>query len=227
MRLLGYVCLAGMISASWGARLARAAGDQAIGVVVSSQNGNLDGTVAVAGSDFYGGEEFVTYAQGAMQLRVHHCRIDLGENTDARFLPGETPDHLLVIQGSARYSCPKGALLLIDTPVGTVHGIEGQPASGMIVITDAHDLVISAYDQGLVLDNEGELHGIDAGQTYRVAVEEEADADPASAYPPQVQRKRRRRKIAMWLIGGGVMAFAVTDVIEQMDESPYTPTNTH
>jgi hypothetical protein len=227
MRLLGYFCLTAMVCVGSAARLAQAAGDQPIGVVVNSQNGNLDGTAAVAGSDFYGGEEFVTYAQGSMQLRVHHCRIDLGENTDARFLPDETPDHLLVIQGSARYSCPAGAFLLIDTPAGIVHGVEGQPASAMIVITDPRNLVISAYDQGLVLDNDGELHGINAGQTYRVAVEEEADASPASGYPPQVQRKRRRRKIAMWLIGGSVTAFAVTDVIEQMDESPYKPTNTH
>jgi hypothetical protein len=187
-----------------------------------SQNGHLDGLDAAAGADFYGGEEFVTYEAGAMQLRVHQCRIDLGATTDARFLPDAHPDHLLVVQGSARYSCPAGAMLWIDTPAGIIHGSDGMPASGMVVISDPHDLTISAYGQGLVLDNEGELHLIGPGQMYRVAVEEEAEAAGASL-PPQAQKKHRRRKLAMWLIGGSIATFAAGEIWEQDSESPYKP----
>lgn len=198
---------------------ARAAGDQPIGVVELSHNAHIDGLDAAVGSDFYGGEEFVTFEQGAMQLRVRQCRIDLGASTDARFLPDSHPDRLLVIQGSARYSCPAGAWLWIDTPAGIVHGAQGEAASGMINVTDAHNLVISAYGQGLILDNDGDLHTIAAGESYRVVVTEEA----ADVISPQDQKKHRRRKVAMWLVDGSAGTFAAVELWRYVCESPWKP----
>jgi hypothetical protein len=222
MRVLGYFCVAALLSAAPWASAVRAAGEQPLGVIEATQDGHLDGTEAEAGSDFYAGEEFVTYESGAMQLRVHHCRIDLGASTQAQFLPDESPDRLQVIQGSARYSCPKGAALWIETPAGILRGVPGLESSGMVTINDSHNLVVSAYGQTVVLDNDGELHIINPGQTYRVAVSmEEASAN--ANVPPQVQKKRRRRKLAMWLIGGSMTAFAVGEIWEQDSESPYKP----
>jgi hypothetical protein len=223
MRLTAYLLLAGVFCAGPAASAVNAAGEQPIGVVVVSQNGHLDGTNAVEGTNFYGGEEFVTYESGAMQLRVRDCRIDLGAATDARFLPDSHPDHLLVIQGSARYSCPAGAAIWIETPAGVVHGTDGMPSSGMVVVSDAHNMTISAYGEPLVLDNEGELHLINAGESYRVAV---ADEDPG-AVPQSTQNKHRRRKLVFWLIGGATAAFAAGEIWEQDSESPYKPVSTH
>lgn len=184
---------------------ASAAGNSPIGVVEVSQNATLDGQSAGVGSDFYAGEEFVTYQQGQMRLRVRLCRIDLGEMTNARFLPDATPDRLVVTQGRARYSCPVGVALLLDTPAGVLHGVNGKAASASVGVADAHDLVISAYDQPLVLDNDGELHSIDAGQTYRVAVTQQADYGGS----PQAAHHRRRRRLVMWrLMGVGSVAVA-------------------
>lgn len=201
-----------------------AAGKSPIGVVEVSQNANLDGQNAVVGSDFYGGEEFVTYQEGQVRLRVHHCRIDLGEMTNARFLPDASPDRLLVIQGSARYSCPIGAALLIETPAGVLHGADGKAASGMVEVTDAHDLMISAYDAPLVLDNDGELHYIQAGQTYRVAVTDEADNGVAS---PQAV-SHHRRKLLLWRVMGiGSVAVADYFLWNCLTESPWKPNVCH
>jgi hypothetical protein len=224
MRLVGRICLAGLLSAGPSVFAAKAAVKQPLGVIEVSQNGHVNGTEAAPGSDFYGGEEFVTYESGSMQLRVRDCRIDLGATTDARFLPDAHPDHLLVIQGSARYSCPAGAVLWVDTPAGIVHGSEGMPASGMIVVNDAHDLVISAYGEGLILDNDGELHLIGGGQSYRVAVSDEyANAGTSGDGSPQAQKKHRRHKLALWLIGGGVAAFAAGEIWEEESESRTNP----
>jgi hypothetical protein len=222
MRFLGYFCVAALLSAAPCSLTARAAGDQPLGVIEASQDGHLGGNQAQPGSDFYAGEEFVTYESGAMQLRVHHCRIDLGASTQAQFIPDESPDRLQVVQGSARYSCPKGAALWIETPAGILRGVPGLESSGMVTINDAHNLVVSAYGQTVVLDNDGDLHIINPGQTYRVAVSmEEASAD--ASVPPQVQKKRRRRRLAMWLIGGSMTAFAGGEIWEQDSESTYKP----
>ncbi|HXA57411.1 MAG TPA: hypothetical protein VNU84_08220 [Candidatus Acidoferrum sp.] len=223
MRLTTCFCLTVLLCAGPAASAAKAAGEQPIGVIVTSQNGRLDGTSAVEGSNFYGGEEFVTYESGAMQLRVRQCRIDLGATTDARFLPDSHPEHLLVIQGSARYSCPAGAAVWLETPAGVVRGADGMPASGLVVVNDAHSMTVSAYGEPLVLDNDGELHTINAGESYRVAISD----DDAGAPPQAVQNKHRRRKLVFWLIGGSAAAFAVGEIWEQYSESPYKPTSSH
>lgn len=213
---LAFLAISGLAAPS-----AHAAGNGPIGVVEVSQNANLDGQNAVAGSDFYGGEEFVTYQQGQVRLRVHLCRVDLGEMTNARFMPDAAPDRLLVIQGTARYACPAGGAILIETPAGMLHGVDGKAASGMVAVTDAHNLVISAYDQPLVLDNDGELHYIEAGQTYRVAVTDVADYGAGSQ---QAVNHRRRKRIVMWLVLGGGVVTADYFLWNQLTESPSSPT---
>ncbi len=224
MRSLRHLCLAVVVALGPAGLSARAAGDQPIGVIEVSQNANLDGLRAVEGSDFYGGEEFVTYQAGGVQLRLHHCRIDLGAMTNARFMPDATPDRLLLIQGTARYSCPKGAALLIDTPAGTVRGADGMPSSGMIDVTDTHNLVISAFDQGLVLDNDGELHLIAAGQSYRINVQEAAADSPGGGQTiPATNNHRRRRKLVMVLIISGGVFYATMRSWCELTESPSKP----
>ena len=226
MRFLGYCCVVALLSAAPGASAVPAAGGQPIGVIEATQDGHLDGTDAHAGSDFYAGEEFVTYESGAMRLRVHHCRIDLGNSTEAQFLPDESRDHLQVVQGTARYSCPKGASLWVETPAGILRGVPGLESSGMAIINDSHSMVVSAYGASLVLDNDGELHIINPGQTYRVAVvSESGDANAGRSAPTPTQRKRHRRKLAMWLIGGSGTAFAGGEIWEQGSESPYKATS--
>lgn len=217
------VCIAALC-ASLGALPTRAAGDQPLGVIDVAQDSRVDGLTAAAGADFYAGEEFVTNQDGAVKLRIRDCRIDLGASTNARFLPDSHPDRLQVIQGSARYSCRAGAMLLLETPAGIVHGADGKDTSAMVVINDAHNLVISAYGDGLVLDNDGDIHLIAAGESYRVTVSDEsADASAPESPEDENQRKRRRRKLAMWLIGGGAVGFGAAELYEQWSESPYKP----
>jgi hypothetical protein len=220
MRLRTYFFLAALVCAGPAVSSAGAAGSQPIGVIVNSQNGRLDGSSAVQGTNFFGGEEFVTYESGAMQLRVRECRIDLGATTDARFLPDSHPEHLLVIQGSARYSCPASAMLWLETPAGVLHGADGMPSSGMIIVNDAHSMTVSAYGEPLVLDNDGELHMINAGQSYRIAISEE---DTDGGAPPKTAVNRRRRRLAMWLISGAAAAFITAALWDNMSESPYKP----
>jgi hypothetical protein len=226
MRTFTYFCAAALSLATV-AGVAKAAGDPAgepaLGVIEVARNSHVDGINAVEGSNFYAGEEFVTYDAGQVELRVRQCRIYLGATTDARFLPDSHPDDLLVVQGTARYSCPKGAILWIETPAGIIHGAEDQAASGMIVVTDDHTMTISAQGQGLVLDNAGELHFIAPGDSYRVTVAaESADAGIIPASPEQ--KKRRRRKLAFWLLGGSGAAYAATAIWQELSESPYKPT---
>lgn len=198
----------------------------AIGVVVASQNGRVNDIDAQPGSNFYASEQFITREQGSMELRAHDCRIYLGANTNVHFLPDSTRDHLVAVAGTARYRCPAGASFWLETPAGIVRAAEGQPGSGMVVINDAHNLVISADGGDLVLDTDGELHLVKAGQSYRVAVMEEETAQTSSGSNADIQRpgpRRPRRKIAMWLIGGGAVAVVSYEIWHSGAESASKP----
>jgi hypothetical protein len=226
MRFTHFICLAGLLCAASSVTYGADPGD-ALGVIDVAQNAHVDGLNAVVGTNFYAGEEFVTWEAGTVQMRIHKCRVELGAATDATFLPDTLMDHLMVRQGSAHFSCPKGGLFLLETPAGIVRGAEGQAASGMVVINDAHNLVISASGDDLILDNDGELHLIKAGESYRVTVaEEDADASaaPAPGQGPQGQHRHRRRKLAFYLImHAGVPAAVAYVGWHYLTESPSKP----
>jgi hypothetical protein len=227
MRFTRYFCACGLVFLALLAAPAHSAPNAAIGVVVSSQNAYADGVDATIGSNLYAAEEFATYEHGRLELRLKDCRIYLGANTEAHFQPDSVRDHLVVLQGAARYRCPAGAVLWIETPAGIVHGAEGLAGSGLIVVNDEHNLVITADAQDLVLDTDGELHLVKAGQSYRVAVsdddEQVAGANSGNANIKQPGNPLRHRKIAMWLIGGGAGALVAGEIWNQKSESPYKP----
>ena len=106
---------------------------------------------------------------------------------------------------------------------------DGLPAYGQVTILSAQEVVISAYRGALVLDNDGELHTIPAGKNYRVAMEfDQADQQTPAASPggdnPIIQpRKRRRRKLAFYLIFAGAMAGITYAIWQELSESPSTP----
>jgi hypothetical protein len=93
----------------------------------------------------------------------------------------------------------------------------------------AQEVVISAYRGALVLDNDGELHTIPAGKNYRVTLDweqAEPQTSPASTGGdnPIIQpRKRRRRKLAFYLIFTGALAAASYAIWDHLDVSPSTP----
>lgn len=93
----------------------------------------------------------------------------------------------------------------------------------------AQEVVISAYRGALVLDNDGELHTIPAGKNYRVTMEfdqaeQQTPAASAGGDNPIIQpRKRRRRKLAFYLIFTGAMAGISYAIWDHLDESPSTP----
>jgi hypothetical protein len=78
----------------------------------------------------------------------------------------------------------------------------------------------------LVLDNEGELHTIPAGKSYRVTMELEPAAVAPAALPGQadntapVPPRRRRRRLAFYLIFTGALGGITYGVWQELAESP-------
>jgi hypothetical protein len=206
--------------------VARAAGpERSLGVVETADNARLDNDDATRGMNFFAGQEFVTRDDGELRLRVNTSRVEVGASSRIDFLADSCPTGLRMIAGILRFSEPVNGGVTIATPAGVVRGMDGRAASGLIVVHDANNLEISAYEQDLVLDNDGELHVIPAGQSYRIGVQNAAQDPPASSptsapipafHPP-------RRKLVFYAIAGAVAVFVNWEIWDQDSESPYKP----
>ncbi|MFZ0882735.1 MAG: hypothetical protein WAN14_05015, partial [Candidatus Acidiferrales bacterium] len=111
---------------------------------------------------------------------------------------------------------------------------DGVPSYGQGTISSPLEVVISAYRVTLVLDNEGELHTIPAGKSYRVTMDLEPAAVAPTAEPAAQEtqsdngqvvqpRKRRRKKLAFYLIFTGALAGASYALWDELAESPSKP----
>jgi hypothetical protein len=230
MRFTALVCLAAMLGLSSQVAAARPATGEPAGVIEMASRAQLSGLPAFAGATVLPGETLVTDTGGAVQLRAGVAQVFLGASTNATLLEASQLLHATVTQGNVRFSSPSSLPVAIETPAGILRGEDGYAVAGMVTVNDSENLVVSAISENLILDNDGELHMIRAGRSYRVAVSEEpADQGADGNSPPapriHIYNRRRRRKLALWLIGGGVAAFAAGDIWEQDSESPYKPAN--
>jgi hypothetical protein len=140
-----------------------------------------------------------------------------------------TAVHAVVARGTVGFSSHGADNIELEIPQGILRAADGQPAYGQVTIMSAQEVVISAYRGALVLDNDGELQTIPAGKNYRVAMEfdqaeQQTPAASAGGDNPIIQpRKRRRRKLAFYLIFTGLAAFGTYQIWQELSESPSTP----
>jgi hypothetical protein len=218
MRFPAMICLAAVSGLSAGAA-ARAAGGGPTAVVQAAERAQLAGKPVAAGTAVHAGESLTTATGGTLELRAGSTELSLGSSTRATLIEADPSAdsvqtiHAVVAQGTLKFSAPASAAIAIETPAGVLSGDSGYAASGMVAITEADTLTTSAFGENLILDNDGELHLLKAGHSYRVAISDvdadaqsqgtDAEGPPISAYSPH-----KRRKLGLWLIGGGVTALA-------------------
>jgi hypothetical protein len=134
----------------------------------------------------------------------------------------------VVARGTVGFSSNGTDQFELEVPEGTIRAANGQPAYGQVVIVGPQEIVVSAYHGSLVLDNDGEIHTIPEGKSFRVVM----DPEPATAAPEisassdngnTTPTKRRRRRLAFFLLfgaGAGLASWAIWDVLSESSSSP-------
>jgi hypothetical protein len=93
-----------------------------------------------------------------------------------------------------------------------------------VALTGPNEMIISSYRGGMVLDNDGELHTIAAGESYRVVVEDsEVTAAAQPDDPSSPHKGRRRRKLAFYIVTTAAVAGISAAIWNKLSESPYRP----
>ncbi|MFY9802848.1 MAG: hypothetical protein WA211_06375 [Candidatus Acidiferrales bacterium] len=234
MRAIARCCLAVLLMLGLLDIPGFAANEKPLGLVLQAQEASVDNARLAVGTTVYPGDTVETDTGGTLRLRLGTNQLYLLASSAATLSQNSTIVHAVVARGTVGFSSTGTDKIELEIPEGILRAADGVPSYGQVTITSPLEVVISAYRGTLVLDNEGELHTIPAGKSYRVTMDLEpaAVAPTAESAPQDTQsgngqviqpRKRRRKKLAFYLIFTGGLAGATYALWDELTESPSKP----
>ena len=226
MRSLAKSCLIAILIASIINIPAFAADEKPLGLITQALNAHLgDATVAI-GTTVYPGDTIATEVGGTARLKIGGGQVYLLSSSSATLSQSSNAVHAVVARGTVGFSSNGTDQLALEIPEGILRAADGVPSYGQVTIVGPLEVVISAYRGTLVLDNDGELHTIPEGKSYRVTMDYEPAAaepqGPAGAPTGKVSYPRHRH-LAFDLIVLGVAAGAGVALWYHLSESPSHP----
>lgn len=214
-------CVAALLCAALLNLPAMATGDKALGMVAEAQHAHLDGVSAVSGATIYAGDAIDTENPGALRLRLGTGQLYFTGASAATLSEHSGVAAAKLVRGTASFSVPDSTRFELETPAGFLRGSGNNATRGQVTITSPNELIVWAVRGDLILDNDGELHTIAEGKTFRVVIEDEQDSQDQNA-PPKNTRHRRRRLLFFLLFGGALVAVSAALWTHQ-SESQSTP----
>jgi hypothetical protein len=206
-----------------------AAAAKPLGLVVQAREALLDSSNLAVGTTVYPGDTVETDEGGTLRLKVRAAQVYLLGSSAATFSQKENVIRATVGRGTVGFSAETASDVELAVPQGILRAANGQPAYGQVSILGPRDVVITAYRGSLVLDNEGELHPIPAGKSYRVTM----DLEPAAQPDPAARREdpgrdagvvpTRRRKLYFELWIAGALAVGSGVIWYELTQSPSSP----
>jgi hypothetical protein len=217
----GSRCVAAVLCAGLCNLPAMATADKALGRVAEAEHAHLDGLSAVTGATIYAGDAIDTENPGVLRLRLANGQLYFSGSSAATLSEHSGVASAKLVRGTASFSIADSTRFELETPAGILRGSGQNPTRAQVAINNPHELVVWAVRGDLVLDNDGELHTIAEGKTFRVVIED--DSAPSANNDTPEQRRRKRRKLAFFLIFGGALVGVAAGIWSGASESPYRP----
>lgn len=203
-----------------------AAAAKPLGLVVQAREALLDNSNLAVGTTVYPGDTVQTDEGGTLRLKFGATQVYLLSSSAATFSERENIIRATVGRGTVGFSADASSDVELAVPQGILRAANGQAAYGQVSIIGPQDVVITSYRGSLVLDNEGELHTIPAGKSYRVTM----DLEPAAQPAPPAHRgddasvvPTKRRKLYFELLVLGAVAVGTGVIWYEVTQSPSLP----
>ena len=203
-----------------------AANEKPLGLVTQAQEAHLGSANVAIGTTVYPGDTLATDEGGTVRLKVGGSQFYLLSSSVATLSENSNVVNASVARGTVGFSSNGTDQLALEIPQGIVRAANGQPGYGQVTIIGPREVVISAYRGTLVLDNDGDLHEIAAGKSYRVTLDLEpaaAPQGPAGAGGNNKVVAPKRRHLLFDLIVLGAVRGASYALWYHLSESPSTP----
>jgi hypothetical protein len=203
-----------------------AADEKPLGLITQAQDAHLGDANVAIGTTVYPGDTIATDLGGIARVKVGGSQIYLLSSSAATLSQSSNAVHAVVARGTVGFSSNGTDHLALEIPEGILHAADGLPTYGQVTIVGPLEVIISAYRGTLVLDNDGELHTITEGKSYRVTMDLQPAATPQGpagaptggsvAYP-------RKRHLVFDLIVLGAATGASIALWYHLTESPSHP----
>jgi hypothetical protein len=174
--------------------------ERPIGTIADANCAHLGNSSAVSGAQLYAGDSIQTSENGALRLRLGTGQLYLSAASYASLEEHGGLASVTLVKGSARFSLPNAIQFELETPAGILRGSGEKATSGLVAITSADELLVTASCGDLVLDNDGDLHTIMEGKSYRIVIEQERTHRPAEAHSSSSNARHLRRKLLFFQV---------------------------
>jgi hypothetical protein len=226
MRSLAKSCLIAVLIAGLLNLPAFAADEKPLGLITQAQDAHLGDANVAIGTTVYPGDTIATDPGGTARLKVGGSQIYLLSSSAATLSQSSNVVHAVVARGTVGFSSNGTDQLGLEIPEGILRAAPGIPTYGQVTIVSPIEVIITAYRGTLVLDNDGELHTIAEGKSYRVTMDLEpaaAPQGPAGAPTSGGVPYPKRRHLLFDLIVLGAVAGITVAVWQELIESPSKP----
>jgi hypothetical protein len=142
---------------------------------------HLGPTKAAIGSTVYPGDSVFTETGSTMRLRVGGSQVYLLSESGASLSQGKDMVHVVVSHGTVGFSSPANDPVGLDTPLGFVHPVPGHAAFGQVTLNSRIEMIVTAYHGDLIVEENGNVHTILEGKSYRITTDLEPPAQPSSS----------------------------------------------
>jgi len=204
-----------------------AATEKPLGLVTQAQEAHLGSATVAIGTTVYPGDTLATDEGGTVRLKVGGSQFYLLSSSAATLSAGSNVVNASVARGTVGFSSNGTDQLSLEIPEGTLRAANGQPGYGQVTILSSREVIISAYRGTLVLDNDGDLHEIPAGKSYRVTMDLDPATEPQGPAGAGGDNNRvvapRHRHLLFDLIVLGAAAGAGVALWYHLSESPSNP----
>jgi hypothetical protein len=158
------------------------ANDSPLGMIIQAEGlAHLGPTKAAIGSTVYPGDSVFTETGSTMRLRVGGSQVYLLSESGASLSQGKDMVHVVVSHGTVGFSSPANDPVGLDTPLGFVHPVAGHAAFGQVTLNSRIEMIVTAYHGDLIVEENGNVHTILEGKSYRITTDLEPPAQPSSS----------------------------------------------
>jgi len=182
MRVWFRPCLIAILAVGMLNLPAYAANDTPLGMIIQAEGlAHIGPTKAAIGSTVYPGDSVFTETGSTMRLRVGGSQVYLLSESGASLSQGKDMVHVVVSHGTVGFSSPANDPVGLDTPLGFVHPVAGKAAFGQVTLNSRIEMIVTAYHGDLIVEENGNVHTILEGKSYRITTDLEPPAQPSSS----------------------------------------------
>jgi hypothetical protein len=177
-----------------------------LGTVAEATGAHLRAGSAAIGANVFAGDFVKTDENGALRLRLGTGELYLSAASYVSLEEHNGLASVTLVKGSASFSLPNPIEFELETPAGTLRGSGENATSGQVAITSEHQIVVTASRGDLILDNDGDLHTIAEGKSFRIVIDEVPTAQPGSRTSVRSSLRQKHKLLFFEVAGNGLVA---------------------